>query len=30
MSGRKLFEKAVSPTPQQAADTTFALNSLLA
>jgi 3-phenylpropionate/trans-cinnamate dioxygenase ferredoxin reductase subunit len=30
MSGRKLFEKGVSPTPQQAADTTFALNSLLA
>ena len=30
MSGRKLFEKGVSPTPQQAADTGFALNSLLA
>lgn len=30
MSGRKLFEKGVFPTPQQAADTGFALNSLLA
>ncbi len=30
MSGRKLFEKGLSPTPQQAADTGFALNSLLA
>ena len=30
MSGRKLFEKGVSPTLQQAADTGFALNSLLA
>jgi 3-phenylpropionate/trans-cinnamate dioxygenase ferredoxin reductase subunit len=30
MSGRKLFEKGVSPTPQQAADTGFALNALLA
>ena len=30
MSGRKLFEKGISPTPQQAADTAFALNSLLA
>ena len=30
MSGRKLFEKGVSPTPQQAADNGFALNSLLA
>jgi 3-phenylpropionate/trans-cinnamate dioxygenase ferredoxin reductase subunit len=29
MSGRKLFEKGISPTPQQAADTAFALNSLL-
>ena len=30
MSGRKLFEKGVFPTPQQAADTGFALNALLA
>jgi 3-phenylpropionate/trans-cinnamate dioxygenase ferredoxin reductase subunit len=30
MSGRKLFEKGVFPTPQQAADTGFALNLLLA
>jgi len=30
MTGRKLFEKGISPTPQQAADTAFDLNSLLA
>lgn len=29
MAGRKLFEQGVSPTPEQAADTTFALSSLL-
>jgi 3-phenylpropionate/trans-cinnamate dioxygenase ferredoxin reductase subunit len=29
MAGRKLFEQGVSPTPEQAADTTFALNTLL-
>lgn len=29
MAGRKLFEQGISPTPEQAADTTFALNVLL-
>jgi 3-phenylpropionate/trans-cinnamate dioxygenase ferredoxin reductase subunit len=29
MTGRKLFEKGISPSPEQAADTTFSLNSLL-
>ena len=30
LSGRKLLDQGVSPTPQQAADTAFDLNSLLA
>lgn len=30
MTGRKLLDKGVSPTPQQAADTGFPLNSLVA
>jgi 3-phenylpropionate/trans-cinnamate dioxygenase ferredoxin reductase subunit len=30
MNGRKLFDKGISPTPEQAADTGFELNSLLA
>ena len=30
MTGRKLFDKGISPTPEQAADTGFDLNSLLA
>ncbi|MCK9382460.1 MAG: FAD-dependent oxidoreductase [Sulfuritalea sp.] len=30
MNGRKLFEKGISPTPAQAADTAFDLGSLLA
>lgn len=29
MAGRRLFEQGVSPTPEQAADTGFALNALL-
>ncbi len=29
MNGRKLFDKGISPTPEQAADVTFDLNSLL-
>ena len=29
MTGRKLFDKGISPSPEQAADTGFALNSLL-
>ncbi|MDP2133070.1 MAG: FAD-dependent oxidoreductase [Sulfuritalea sp.] len=30
MTGRKLFDKGISPTPEQAADTAFDLGSLLA
>jgi len=30
LSGRKLLDKGISPTPEQAADTSFDLNSLLA
>lgn len=30
MTGRKLLDKGISPTPEQAADTAFDLNSLLA